>query len=215
MGKPVLGYWSIRGLAQPIRLLLTYVGTEFEDKKYLVTGEKGKYDNSSWFDVKFTLGLDFPNLPYYIDGQIKITQTNSILRYIGRKHNLCGNTEEERVRVDMAAEQVMDLRNAAVTLFYGGGFDKNKPAYMDKLTGSLKALSDFLADRTWLAGDSLSFPDFHLYEMLDQHLLLDPSCCGPFPNLVSFHQRFQALPRIAAYMKSDRFMERPINNPYA
>ena len=28
-------------------------------------------------------------LPYYIDGDVKITQSNAILRYIGRKHNLC------------------------------------------------------------------------------------------------------------------------------
>ena len=28
-------------------------------------------------------------LPYYIDGDIKLTQSNAILRYIARKHNLC------------------------------------------------------------------------------------------------------------------------------
>ena len=27
-------------------------------------------------------------LPYYIDGDIKITQSNAILRYIGRKYGL-------------------------------------------------------------------------------------------------------------------------------
>ena len=28
-------------------------------------------------------------LPYYIDGGNKVTQSNAVLRYIGRKHNLC------------------------------------------------------------------------------------------------------------------------------
>jgi len=29
--KPTLGYWRIRGLAQPIRVMLTYGGVEFTD----------------------------------------------------------------------------------------------------------------------------------------------------------------------------------------
>nr|AAB19398.1 glutathione S-transferase subunit Yb5 [mice, liver, Peptide, 37 aa] [Mus sp.] len=31
------------------------------------------YDRSQWLE-KFKLGLDFPNLPYLIDGSHKITQ---------------------------------------------------------------------------------------------------------------------------------------------
>jgi len=42
------------------------------------------------FDIKHSLGLDFPNLPYYIDGEVKLTQTNAILRHISRKHGLDG-----------------------------------------------------------------------------------------------------------------------------
>ena len=68
--KPELGYWAIRGLAQPIRLLLNYTGTEFVDKKYEVTGSAPNWDVSSWFGIKFSLGLDFPNLPYYMDGKV-------------------------------------------------------------------------------------------------------------------------------------------------
>ena len=45
-------------------------------------------------DVKYTLDLSFPNLPYYMDGDFKVTQSNAILRYIARKHNMLGNTEE-------------------------------------------------------------------------------------------------------------------------
>ena len=37
---PELGYWAIRGLAQPCRLLLAYTGTTFVDKRYTVSGNK-------------------------------------------------------------------------------------------------------------------------------------------------------------------------------
>uniref|UniRef100_A0A8C3F0N6 GST N-terminal domain-containing protein n=1 Tax=Chrysemys picta bellii TaxID=8478 RepID=A0A8C3F0N6_CHRPI len=45
------------------------------------------YDKSQW--IKEKLGLDFPNLPYLIDGKNKLTQSNAILWYIVRKHKLC------------------------------------------------------------------------------------------------------------------------------
>lgn len=213
--KPELGYWAIRGLAQPCRLLLAYTGTEFLDTKYKVTGEAPKRDMSAWFGVKFTKGLDFPNLPYYIDGEVKLTQTNAILRHIARKHDLCGNTVEERARVDMAAEVVMDMRNAAVGLFYGPDYEASLAPYLEKLQTTLGALSTFLGARTWLAGPCLSFPDFHFYEMLEQHLLLQPDCLQAFPTLVSFHARFEALPQIASYMQSPDFMSAPCNNVMA
>uniref|UniRef100_A0A4X1UTN1 glutathione transferase n=1 Tax=Sus scrofa TaxID=9823 RepID=A0A4X1UTN1_PIG len=46
------------------------------------------YDRGQWLSDKFKLGLDFPNLPYLIDGAHKLTQSNAILRYIARKHNM-------------------------------------------------------------------------------------------------------------------------------
>jgi len=203
MSPPVLCYWDIRGLAQPIRLLLAYTKTEFEDRQ-LSCGPAPDYDKSCWFDNKFSLGLDFPNLPYFVDGDIKLTQTHAILRYIARKHNLCGTTDIEKARVDMMAEQSMDFRNGWVRLCYcgfvGKDFQKEKPAYLEK---------------PWFAGKSLSFPDFHMYELLDQHKMMDPDCLKNYPNLQAFVARFEALPEIAAYMKSPKFMAKPINNKMA
>lgn len=70
---PVLGYWNIRGFASPIRNLLHYNEVEFEDKRYTI-GPAPEYNIAGWLAVKFTLGLDFPNVPYYIDGDIKLSQ---------------------------------------------------------------------------------------------------------------------------------------------
>ena len=55
-------------------------------------------------------------------GETKITQSNAILRYIGRQHNLLGGTEAEKVRVDMMLEQSMDFRNGTVRLAYNPKF---------------------------------------------------------------------------------------------
>lgn len=83
---PVLGYWDLRGLASTIRNLLYYKGIEFEDKLYTI-GPAPEYDGSGWLTDRSTLGLDFPNLPYYLDGDIKLTQVDNGLN---EKKKICG-----------------------------------------------------------------------------------------------------------------------------
>jgi glutathione S-transferase len=66
MSKLVLGYWPIRGLAERIRLLLEYLGLEYEQVFYFENNE------DQWFKVdKPTLLSKNPalNLPYLIDGE--------------------------------------------------------------------------------------------------------------------------------------------------
>uniref|UniRef100_A0A3P9PK40 glutathione transferase n=2 Tax=Poecilia reticulata TaxID=8081 RepID=A0A3P9PK40_POERE len=209
----VLAYWDIRGLAQPVRLLLEYTGTAY-DEKFYTCGEAPDYDRSCWFGEKEKLGIDFPNLPYLLDGDRKITQSNAIMRYIARKHNLCGETEDEKVRVDLLENQAMDFRNGFVRLCYTD-FEKLKPGYLSSLQGTLKQFSDFLGDRKWFAGDKITFVDFVMYELLDQHRMFHSSCLDDFKNLKDFLDRFEALEKIAAYMKSSRFIKTPVNNKMA
>jgi len=214
MSKPVLCYWDIRGLAQPARLLLAYTGTDYEDK-LLACGPGPDYDKSCWFDHKFSFGLDFPNLPYYIDGDVKLTQSNAILRHIARKHNMLGANDVERAMVDMMAEESMDFRNGWVRLCYNPDFENLKEGYLTNLDVKLEQFSKFLAKKPWYAGESLTFVDFVMYELVDQHKFLAPNCLKKFPNLEAFQTRFEELPKIAEYMKSPAFMKTPLNNKMA
>ncbi|MED6272480.1 Glutathione S-transferase Mu 1, partial [Characodon lateralis] len=84
----LLAYWDVRGFVGHIRLMLEYTKSDYKEKFYVV-GDAPGFDKSCWFNEKFKLGLDFPNLPYLIDGDKKVTQSMAILRYIARKHNLC------------------------------------------------------------------------------------------------------------------------------
>jgi glutathione S-transferase len=40
-----------------------------------------------WFDVKYNLGMEFPNLPYLFDGDLKISETLAIIRYLANKYD--------------------------------------------------------------------------------------------------------------------------------
>ncbi|XP_007947829.1 glutathione S-transferase Mu 1 [Orycteropus afer afer] len=205
----ILGYWDIRGLAHAIRLLLEYTDSNYEEKKYTM-GDAPYYDRSQWLNEKFKLGLDFPNLPYLIDGAHKITQSNAILRYIARKHNMCGETEEEEIRVDMLENQVMDTRMELARLCYSPDFEKLKPQYLEGLPEKMRLFSQFLGKRPWFAGDKITFVDFLAYDVLDQHRIFEPKCLDAFPNLKDFMARFEGLKRISAYMKSSKFLPHPV-----
>ncbi|XP_051021916.1 glutathione S-transferase Mu 2 isoform X2 [Acomys russatus] len=204
-----VGYWDFRGLAHCIRLLLEYTDTSYEEKRY-ATGDGPDFDRSQWLNEKFKLGLDFPNLPYLIDGSHKITQSNAILRYLARKHHLCGETEEERIRVDIVENQAMDTRMQLGMLCYSPDFEKRKPEYLEGLPEKMKLYSEFLGKRPWFAGDKITYVDFLAYDILDQHREFEPKCLDAFPNLKDFLARFEGLKKIADYMKSGRFLSKPI-----
>ncbi|XP_053562751.1 glutathione S-transferase Mu 4 [Bombina bombina] len=211
----ILGYWDIRGLAHAIRLLLEYTGTPYKEKRY-VTGEAPDYDKSQWLEEKEKLGLDFPNLPYLLDGDVKLTQSNTILRYIARKHGLCGEeSETTKNNVSLLENQAMDFRFGLVMIAYNPKFEELKGPYLEKLPAALARFSNFLGDRSWFAGEKITYVDFVMYDVLDQHKMLEPSCLQTFQNLQDFLARFEALPPIAAYIASPRFMKTPINNRMA
>ncbi|KAM6218734.1 glutathione S-transferase Mu 4-like [Rhynchocyon petersi] len=204
-----LGYWDIRGLAHAIRLLLEYTGSHYEEKKYTM-GEAPDYDRSQWLNEKFKLGLDFPNLPYLVDGAHKITQSNAILRYIARKHNLCGETEEEKIREDILINQAMDTSMDLARVCYSSDFERLKPQYLKELPERMKTYSEFLGNRPWFTGDKITFVDFLAYDVLDLNRIFEPKCLDAFPNLKDFMTRFEGLKRISAYMNSSKFLPRPL-----
>ncbi|XP_052035429.1 glutathione S-transferase Mu 3 isoform X1 [Apodemus sylvaticus] len=225
----ILGYWNVRGLTHPIRLLLEYTDSSYEEKRY-VMGDAPNFDRSQWLSEKYNLGLDIPNLPYLIDGSHKVTQSNAILRYLGRKHNLCGETEEERIRVDTLENQVMDTRIQLMIVCCSPDFvtaslpgnltkggdscslpqEKQKPELLKAIPDKMKIYSEFLGKRPWFAGDKVTYVDFLAYDILDQYRMFEPKCLDAFPNLKDFLARFEGLKKISAYMKSSRFLPRPV-----
>jgi len=212
--KPTLGYWRIRGLAQPIRLLLAYVGQEIEDK-YYECGPGPEFNKDCWFNEKFTLGLEFPNLPYLIDGETKLSQSSVILRYLARKHGLEVKTDTENNRLELAHEEACDIRRTFVSTCYNPNFESLKAGLIKQASTKLKEVDAFLGENTWFAGSSISFVDFMWYELVDQLNTLDPATLSGCDRLLQFHRRFQALPAIKQYMESDRFLSRPFNNKMA
>lgn len=118
--KPViLGYWAgVRGIVEPIKYLLEYAGVPYvyeacpflEERMDSSEGAK-----AAWIEKRETLvkeGFLFPNLPYLIDGETKLTQSVAIIRYLARRHDLVVPDSDPAAvaRLEMLEGQVNDLR---------------------------------------------------------------------------------------------------------
>ncbi|VUZ50762.1 unnamed protein product, partial [Hymenolepis diminuta] len=153
--SPTLGYWDIRGLAEPIRLLLRYLGVDFEEKLYHF-GPAPDFDGKEWFDEKFKLGLDFPNLPYYIDGDFKLTQSSAILEYIADKHDMVPNCKKQRAILHMLLNASFDICMYFGDVCYSPDFENLKDPFLKGLPDSLRIFEEYLSDKTWLTGDKVA-----------------------------------------------------------
>ncbi|VDL58952.1 unnamed protein product [Hymenolepis diminuta] len=204
---PTLAYWDVRGRAESIRLLLRYLGVEFEDKLY--------HSGSEWFDEKFKLGLDFPNLPYYIDGDFKLTQSSAILEYIADKHDMVPNCKRRRAILHMLLNASLDLHTNFGRLCYSPDFENLKAPFLKGLPDSLRTFEEYLGDKTWLTGDKINYPDFHLCELLNQLEKFEPSCLAGFPKLKAYLTRFENLPKLKEYISSEEFKRRDCNGKMA
>ena len=78
-------------------------------------GDAPNYNIECWTEVKNTLGLDFPNLPYMIDPNegVKITDPAAIITFLCKQHapELMGSSIEIRTQIDMLHQKIDDTKN--------------------------------------------------------------------------------------------------------
>ena len=157
--KPTLGYWTIRGLGAQIRYMFAYCNVEFEDKQYVFKGTQDNVDRSDWLDVKQTLGLEYPNLPYLIDGNTKITETKAIMKYVAKKYQpaLLGASAAEVGRIEMLSAHCDQLKGKSTGPCYATG---DRDAIIDECRPLLASIMNAKGNNKWIAGNNLSWLDF-------------------------------------------------------
>ncbi|XP_022698807.1 glutathione S-transferase class-mu 26 kDa isozyme 47-like isoform X3 [Varroa jacobsoni] len=217
-----LGYWNVRGLCSPIRYLLEYVGAEYDEVRYETS------DAPKWQDDKTSLGMEFPNIPYlFDDDDLKLTQSMAILRYLGGKYQLTGvqlnssrSPLQQKAIVDMVEQQLHDLRMSYV--YYGFGvkdeLDWIAPEGLIKaIPRFLKPWSNRLENRRFLFGDEISYVDFLLFEILDIFQILDAGVIDTpeTKSLRTYYNHVRALPKLKAYLESERHISWPVFGPSA
>ncbi|XP_077538588.1 glutathione S-transferase Mu 2-like [Haemaphysalis longicornis] len=214
---PVLGYWDCRGLAEPIRYLLAHAGVTYEDKRYGY-GSGPEPSREEWLKEKYRLKLDFPNVPYFIDGDVRITQTMAILRYLGRKHGLAPKDEDTRRRIEVVELSAYDVLRYVLRLCNGPDYSEEKRRqFLIDAADKLQQFASYLAKHgPFCARQAVTYTDFLLYETLQVVKILGPRIFREgYPQLEEYCKRVASLPKLKKYLASDRFKEWPVLSPYA
>ena len=230
----IVGYWSIRGLGAPIRMMLSAAQVNHWIALYDVVedGEKG-WSKETWLQDKEWIKKGYnplANLPYLIDCRTNmvLVQSNAIMSFLGRELRMLGRSPPMTCRCEELLCEIMDLRNYMVEYAYDRHVDRRKEdagllvtadgpvsRILDKLETVLEnaypgALdgSDEIQDKRdsicFLVGNQMTAPDFCLWEILDQFRLL----CSLFrlPSVM------ETRPYLDAFFFNFRDLEE--NDPY-
>ena len=199
--KPTLGYWGCRSLAEGIRLLLTYLEVDFEYKQY-IQGEGPEFDISEWVNSVDSLGLDFPNLPYFIDGDLKISESTAIIEYIASKYKpeLLGETLQDKAIIKQVGLILHEMRVFITMTFYNPDYEKLIDSNLNESKVEFAKVAKFLGDKKFLLGEKETWVDFSLYTGL---LLFDAVRPGFFseisPRFDEFKAHFEELPHVREF----------------
>merc|ERR1711865_873684 len=214
------GYHGIRGLAAPLRMMMYYKEKTFTNVSY------GSDMGEAWFKNKkpeLVQKNSCINLPYVIDGETVVTQSNTCMLYCGARLQI--DKPRNMTRNHTVLDETMDLRNDIVpNVVYSFGACKTKeefPAVAAKhFEGSMSThftkLEGFCVG-PFMCGDEPESGDFHLFEMIEQHKIMGESLgqeqfLDKFPKLAALYAAFKALPTLQKYWESE-FYSYPHNNP--
>jgi len=211
-----LGYWDIRGLGEPIRAFLEYLEIPYNQEK-IATQEQ-------WAERKETLNTLFPNLPYLIDGEITLTESEAIFTHLSLKAGkpeLLGKNED-KVEVIQLKGIIWDIVCEFLQPIYfsqsNEELKKKMASVVDKMNRKLKDLDDTVKEREWVLG-YLTYLDFLHVEYFSRYIVLDEEIgteiTKNYPNLVAHVKRFEEIPKIKEYRSSERFKPRPYNLSFA
>lgn len=225
----VVGYWGIRGLAAPLRMMIMFRGLPLICENYDCGEEDGVFDTSSWFNVKEKYKAKNPliNLPYIQVGDLVITQSNACMLYLGRRLNLMGKDEYDQIEVEELLCEYMDLRNKITSYVYRTS--STPPlAWLNQLVApgsGIHKLHDFLAlkypasteEALYFVAKQATVADFALWEVIDLLKAMatffqsEEDIFAAYPLLNLFHRTFKELPENKRYFQS-RLSRLPVNN---
>ena len=161
-------------------------------------------------------------LPYLIDGDKVITESNGVAVYLchkGNKVELLGRNAEEQVALATVHGVFKDLHLNYIKLVYGkydenNTFEKAKTESYGSWKVQLAKLNGILGDKHFIAGE-ITWIDFAIADFFQTLGLLDAEYLKDFPKLAALQQRVWALPELQAYYSSTRWNERPCNGSIA
>ena len=170
-----------------------------------------------WEQTKDSYGLPFPSLPFYIDeeNEVRLTGQLAILKYLAVKYQpaMLGRSEDDQGKIEMYAHTIDNFQKIATKPCYLEGADKQ--AIGDNCLKEVQAFVRVFeaqgASGKFLVGNSVSYPDFMLLELLERiQFLTDGRLYKEHAILQTYSQNVIAL--IESYYKTNELFQQRLFN---
>jgi len=229
--KHAIGYWSIRGLGEPLTMMMCAAKIPFTLFLYDIV-EKGEDEwHSDYFAAKGEYIEEFKqplwNLPFCVDRENErvIVQTNAIFAHLGKACGMFGDDAITASECEQLLCEIYDLRDVMVGYVYGGDGAEassvvaNGKKHLLKLENWMEIQAEKNVNSkkgVHLVNGKFSAADFHLYAMLDQFEALAEEnkldLYTDMKRMKEFKEGFKALPENQFYLNSWLHKELPFNN---
>jgi glutathione S-transferase len=219
-----LYYWpTIQGRGEFVRLALEQAGVSYLD---VARGSDGSGGMPAMFRLLNGEKIHHPPFapPFLRVGRQLIGQTANILQFIGARHGLAPTGEAERLWANQLqltladfVQEVHDTHHPiASSLYYedqkrearrrSDEFRRQRaPKFLGYFERVLKSKS---GSPLHLVGSRLTYADLSLFQIVEGMRYAFPKAAARLerrlPRVVGLHDKVKALPRISAYLASDR-----------
>jgi glutathione S-transferase len=220
-----LHYWpTLQGRGEFVRLALEAAGAPYID---VARGPEGSGQGLPAMErVLRDRKEEHPPLapPFLRDDKLLIGQTAAILHYLGPALKLLARSEQARVWTQQIQLTIADMVDEAHATHHPVGtslyYEDQKPEALRRAQEFCNArLSHYLdwfesilvrnpAGTRHLVGGKLSYADLSLFQLIEGLRYAFPKAAqralSRTPGIVKLHDRVAALPRVAAYLRSER-----------
>ncbi|EFN62037.1 Glutathione S-transferase [Camponotus floridanus] len=175
-----LTYFPIQALAEPIRFLFSYGGTEFIDYRF---------DRADWPKIKPT--MPFGQVPVVeVDGK-KIAQSVAISRYLAKQYGLAGKDDWESLEIDSTYENNETAKEEKLKRA-----KEIVPYYLERLDAQVQKNGGYFV------GGALSWADFTFVGLLDYlNFMMRENIIEKYDNLKQLKQKVEKIPSIKSWIE--------------
>lgn len=190
----------MRALAEAPRLLLHYVGLDYED---IMSWD---YYGKEWSEVKSK--VPFKQLPMLVvDQKHEICQSIAILTFVEKIAgiNISDSIQNAKANAVMqSAQELFMPLNPTINFSVGDRFKKKREDMMPFLNSRFEDLDRALKDndKKFYVDDKPHACDFAVYHHLDLSKLLDPELINKFPRLEKFIEDIESIETVKSYLNS-------------
>jgi glutathione S-transferase len=218
-----LYYWPVfPGRGEFVRLVLEEAGARYRDMARLTEAEGGGIEALMTFVRGERPGQPACAPPILVHGKLVLARTATIYAFLGEQHGLVPDDPRKRMQVLQLQLTIGDVVNEAhnahhpvsLGLYYEDQRDSAREAarhLLDERLARFLSYFERVIDRNggeWLIGDTLSYADLSLFQLLEGLAYAFPrgfaKVTDSTPRLRSLRNRVAKRPRIAAYLASDR-----------